>query len=411
MSSYPKSFSYFLSRLNGFSRQKVSLATMANTTFNANDQIVITLPEGLIDLSTFTLQGRAFTSDGAAHGVYLPFIEGVFDSISVEVGGVSIQNGFTNYGDLFNIYRQYQMEDRRTFRKVLQLEDRIPAGGATVSNASCSNVPFACWNWLGFLGSVKVLDTTILPPVKLYLRLASNYILTNHSTNAGTKTYKLTNVKASVDLLDISDGIYYNMIAQRLAQAPLEIPYDNYQTITGSMGATSQTTRLTTSTDCLTDIIATFKNVKYDDYSVNSNTNLSDFFTRGGKDTTADITTSQFAVNGVPYPTIPMYNAEGEVFAQSAHVLGVAQDTVGCSDAAMNALDRWSSNNWVHAVSFTYPDTEDAHRLVGLSGRGNVLNATWTTTGTGDSNIQPLVWLKSKSVLRVGGSKMVEVVL
>lgn len=410
MSSYPKAFSYFLSRLNGFSRQKVSLATMANTTFNANDQIVITLPEGLIDLTTFQLQGRASTSGGLAHGVYLPFVEGLIDSISVEVGGVSVQNGFTNYGDLFNIFRQYQMDDRRNFREVLQLEDRI-TGGATASNGQNSNLPFACWNWLGFLGSVKVLDTTLLPPVKLYIRLASNYVLTNHSTNAGTKTYTLSSVKASVDLLDISDGVYYNAIASRIAQAPLEIPYDNYQTITGTLGAPSQTTRLTTSTDCLTDIIATFKNVKANDYSYNSNTNLSDFFTRGGKDTTVDITSSQFAVNGVPYPTIPMMNADGEVFAQTAHVLGVAQDTVGCSEPEMNSLARWSSNNWTHAVSFTYPESGEEHRLCGLSGRGNVINATWQTVGTGSSNIQPLVWLKSKSVLRVGANRMVETVL
>jgi len=55
-------------------------------------------------MSTFTLQGRLFTADGAAHGVYAPFVEGMIDSISIEVGGVSIQNGFTNYNDLFNIY-------------------------------------------------------------------------------------------------------------------------------------------------------------------------------------------------------------------------------------------------------------------------------------------------------------------
>jgi hypothetical protein len=84
----------------------------------------------------------------------------MIDSISVEIGGVAVSNGFTNYNDLFNIYRQYQMTDKLNFRKVLQNELTQPVGG-TASDYTCSNVPFAIYQWLGFLSSVKVLDTTI----------------------------------------------------------------------------------------------------------------------------------------------------------------------------------------------------------------------------------------------------------
>jgi hypothetical protein len=153
-----RAFSYYLSRLNNFSRQKVRLATIANTTFGANDQIVIALPEGLIDLSTFTITGRAFTSGGAAQGVTIPFVEGLVDSIAVDIGGVQVQNGFTNYNDLFNIFRQNTLTDKQAYRKMLQLD----RSAATASNSGTSNVPFAMYNFLGFLNSVKVLDTTIL---------------------------------------------------------------------------------------------------------------------------------------------------------------------------------------------------------------------------------------------------------
>jgi hypothetical protein len=82
------------------------------------------------------------------------------------------------------------------------------------------------------------------------------------------------------------------MIAQRLSQAPLEIPFDNYQTVTGSMGAATSTTRWSTSTDCLTDVIATVKGAGYDSNSANSNILLSDYFRRGGGDAgTTQITT------------------------------------------------------------------------------------------------------------------------
>ena len=113
----------------------------------------------MIDLSTFTLQGRLTTADGGASGQYAPFIEGMIDSISIESGGISIQSGMTFYGDLFNIFRQYQMADRYSFRRVLQNE---PVSGSTASNYALSNSPFAIYNWLGALGSIGVLDTTIL---------------------------------------------------------------------------------------------------------------------------------------------------------------------------------------------------------------------------------------------------------
>jgi hypothetical protein len=409
MSQYPRAFSYYLSRMNNFSRQKIRVPTIANTSFQANDQIVIDLPEGLVDISTFTLQGQLMTASGTAGGVYAPFIEGCIESVSLEIGGVQVQNGFTQYNDLFNIYRQNQMWDKVPLRKVLQNEQTLPVTGA-LSNYQCSNNPFAIYTWLGFLGSVRVLDTTILPKCRLYIRLASNSILACHSS-ATDKTYKWNNVFATVDILDVSDGVMYNMVAQRLAQSPLEIPFNNVQTVTGGQGAVSSTTRWSTSTDCLEMVIGGFKGVGYDSNTANSNTQLSSYFNRGGSDTgTTVITSSQYSVNGIRYPSIPCTNATGDVFIDTAHTLGTSQDIVGATDPSMSTLALWSSNYWTHGHSFTYPDAEDAHRLVGLSGRGNSILGTFELVGSG-SNILPYVFLKGKSVLRVGAGKMVETVL
>jgi hypothetical protein len=404
MSSYPKALTYYISRLNNYSRQKVRLSTIANTSFVANDQIVLELPQGLIDLSTFTLQGRLSTANGTANqGVYQPFVEGLIDNIMVEIGGIAVQSGFTNYNDLFNIMRQYQLGDRISFRRVLQHELVQP--NPTIANYTCANQPFAIWNWLGFLGSVKVLDTTILPPVKLYIRLAPNSVLTNHGVANASITYQLSSVNATVDILDISDGIYYNMVAQRLAQSPLEIPFTNYQTVIGTSGAATQTTRWSTSTDCLTDVIATVKPTNFNNNSANNTTLLSNYFTRNA----SGLSTSTFSVNGIRYPTIPCDNTLGEVFTQTAHTLGVSQDTVGQSDPNMTSHTAWAAHYWVHANSFTYPDEGDSHRLVGLSGRGNQILGSFESTGTGE--VLPIVWLKSQSVLRIGSSKMCELIL
>lgn len=54
------------------------------------------------------------------------------------------------------------MEDKKNLRKVLQNEGLFGGAVGTASNYTCSNKPFATYNWLGFLSSIKVLDTTIL---------------------------------------------------------------------------------------------------------------------------------------------------------------------------------------------------------------------------------------------------------
>lgn len=403
--SYPKPFAYFLSRLNNFSRQQLRLQTYANTTFTPNQQLVIELPQGLIDLSTFTLKGKVATN---GVGVYLPPVEMLFDSISIEVGGVSVQNGFTNYGDLFNIFRQYQMEDKKNFRKILQLEgrqDTIADDGDDDNTA----MPFAMYNFLGFLGSVKVLDTTLLPPVKIYFRLAPTGVLTKHATSATVPSFTISDVRGTVDILDIADGVYYNMISQRLAQAPLEIPFENYQTVSGTLSSRTQSTRWSTSSDCLEAIIATFKTLTPNSFTHDDITKLSVYFTRGTNGI-GTIDTSQFKVNGIPYPSMPCESDFGDVFVDTAHTLGASQDVLGATDAGMITHTLWNQKYFTHAHSFTYPDAEDSHRLVGLSGRANQILGNWDTTGTG-TNLQPLLWLKSKSILRIGSGKMVELVL
>ncbi len=404
MSSYPRSLSYYLSRLSNFSRQKLKLQTYANTTFTPNQQMVIELPVGLVDMQTFTLQGYV-KSNGA--GIYLPPIEMLFDSVSVEIGGVSVQGQFSNYNDLFNIFRNYQMEDKKTFRRILQLEGRQDTPTAAGTEDSASNIPFAVYNFLGFLGSVKVLDTTLMPPVKIYFRLASPSVLTKISGSAtANPSFELSDVRATVDLLDIQDGIYYNMVAQRLQQAPLEIPFDNYQTVVGRLGDISgNVTNWSTSSDCLESIIATVKSATPNSYTINTSTKLSEYFTRSG----AGIATSQFKVNGIPYPTNPADATIGDVFVGTAHALNVSQDVLGATDAGMNSHSVWRSAYFTHAISFTYPDGEDSHRLCGLSGRQGQLLGSWDTTGTG--NLQPILWLKMKSILRVGSGRFVEVVL
>ena len=386
----------------------MKLSTISSTTFGPTDTIVIQMPEAMVDFTAFDLFGTVSTAGGQAHGVYLGGpIESLIDSISIECGGVSIQNGFSLYNDLHDIYRRYTAWDKKPFRQILQV-DNHPL--ATASNYTCSNVPFAITSWLGALGSIKTLDLTLLPPMKIYIRLANTDVLTVHAGNAATRTFTLNNVYAMVDILDVADGVLYPLVQSKLAQSAIEVPFTQYATITGGQGPITSTTRWSTSADCLTRVLGTFKPSGYNSNTVNSSLGSSDYFTKGGKDTGVTLTSSTFSVNGIRYPTTPA--TIPEVCVQTANVLGVSQDVLGATDSnGMRDLATWSSNCFLHANSFTYDDGSDPNRLVGLSARGSQLLGTFELQGTGGSNVLPVVWLEMKSLLRIGHGRSIELVL
>jgi hypothetical protein len=121
------------------------------------------------------------------------------------------------------------------------------------------------------------------------------------------------------------------------------------------------------------------------------------------------INDSQFYINSVPYPSTPQNDFE--VFASTAHVLNLAQDTVGQSHPNMNSLSNWENDFWVHALSFTFDADGENMRLCGLDGRGGTITGSWNTNGTGTNNLQPCVVLCHKSVVRCGANRAIEVVL
>jgi hypothetical protein len=294
------------------------------------------------------------------------------------------------------------MVDKKALRGVLQND----ANASTIPSATVlTNVPFAIQSWLGLLGSVKMLDTTLMPTVKVYIRLAPKTILSVFNVDNTNPNYTWSNVYASVDVLDISDGMYYNAVASKLASSPIEIPFDNFATVIGSSGAVTQSHRFSTSSDCVESVIGTMLSPTYTDTLHNTTTALSTYFTRKG-DT---VSTSQYLVNGVPYPSWPLDNTVGEPFVQTTQTLGVAQDVTSSTNTNMNTLTKYNASFWTHALSFGVPYSIDERYVCGLSGRGNALQISFNTTGT--STGIPIVWLKQRSILRIGNSKQVELVL
>ena len=155
--------SYFVRKLNGYSRNTFKLQTLNQSQANANSIITFDLPNGaLVDLNTLCWWFKGSTSttnSGATPPGFATFgrnIESIIERVEIEIGGQTIQGGFNSYNQLWQIISDTSFgEDCANRRKILQNAADVGAPAANVSA-----VQYCVNNWLGLLGSIKpeVLD-------------------------------------------------------------------------------------------------------------------------------------------------------------------------------------------------------------------------------------------------------------
>ena len=89
MAAIPKSLSYFLTRMTGYSRNSTLMRA------EGQDQartVVVNLPQGIVDLRTLAMHFKVTTTD--ATGLLAPkHIETIIQSIVVECGGILVDAG------------------------------------------------------------------------------------------------------------------------------------------------------------------------------------------------------------------------------------------------------------------------------------------------------------------------------
>ena len=200
------------------------------------------------------------------------------------------------------------------------------------------------------------------------------------------------------------DGLYYDLLAKRMADSPLEIPFTSYIATTGNVGSVNQTVRLNVSSGCVDMALATFLR---SDYTTNTaavaggniapNARTAWYFQRGAGMTTATFATGQYSVNNtlIAYPQPPI-----DIFGEVLHTLG-GLDSVGGHDQYMGDMGSWLSDFFVHPLCLNVGPTENGDRLLsGTDARGTQLQIAYTTTGTAN-NVIPYLIVVTKSVLKV----------
>jgi hypothetical protein len=176
-------------------------------------------------------------------------------------------------------------------------------------------------------------------------------------------SYSLSSLFATIDVISMNDGMYYDMIQQRLSQVPLEVMFDKYYVFQNGVTKSAQSTRWAVNSQSIDWVIATLFDTTSRGASValDTSANTSQFFKRNG----TEVNESVFTLNGIQYPNYVPAVAEGTVLVNTLQNLNVIGDLIGGADPAMNNFDRWRSSFFAHCHRFNHlPSADDDNRLI-----------------------------------------------
>lgn len=338
----PRNLALIVQRLSNFNRTTIRVRAQSNDTASAGQTISFRLPTNtLIDLHNLQLTGRVrawYKGTDGYYGAQLPrHTNQMFERIDVVVNGQVITGNNTDYAALDHLMRMNKEEGFSgsdiTSRPGAWLTDGayITRGTARVMAATASAVaavPFACNQFLGFLGGdyVRFIDTAVLGPVEIRFRLHAPSILSVHPNNAVGKEpaaasdhgFEVSDLYMMLDTVSFSDDFYRAILAKRLMEGGIiQIPYLNYFSVNKTVSAQgSEHLTFNIASQSIDYLLATFRHNNYNSTSkiavygglsnrgaggvVTDTMNTSYLTCRGS--TSAEL---QFMVNNMLAPTWP----------------------------------------------------------------------------------------------------------
>jgi hypothetical protein len=338
-----KSFFPFCVELAEFSRNKLRLTNLNNDSAKSGDITIITMNEGKLDMSTFSLGGFLTTTTTAGFAA-CQSIEQLVEQYQVEFGGITVNPGNTFYNHIFQIHNDYQGSwNKVNMRKILQVQ-----GTSGTVAANQTNVPFQMNQWLGFLNDVKILPTDRTSVCRVYIKWAPALVLAcgpDGVTPAAGADYTVSKLYGMVDLLALSP-VYDQLITEKLSKGPIQIPFTNYSVVpVAATGVGGISARWSTSANTLEKIYATTLPANYQTGNQvgDATTYYSPVFNKGasGLSGTSDFT-SRFTVNGVSYPNTPLQLNRGEILLSTLETMNEAHDITSTPHPNFNILTNFA---------------------------------------------------------------------
>ncbi len=420
---YPSQLKWVLNSLSGFSRMRNKL-TLPFTQGKAGDIIYFKLPSNcMIDLSTLSFHFSLTTTVAASNFCVPPQYTGcLIDQLSVDINGINVQT-ISHYAQIYKLLAQYQSGDQRNRNAYLEW---VGMTDVQPGNATLNNVSLAIKQWLGILGSNKIIDTNLLGEVTVSMRLIPNIAFVG---SVSTGSYTMNNMSVQFDSINLDNPVYQQSIYRQLEQGDLKWGFQNIITNFGGSTQFPVAQTFSVSTQSLDYLIGTIVNSTYATVgnTYNQNSGSSFYFAHGA----SDITNASYQIGTVMIPnyrcdlaeqlsyTLDSLNLTTDVTGKSSETfkpfVGYAPPLAASALTNANTLATYGNGNYCFAARLCVGQggKNDAPLLSGLSTQGTNTSITFRLEGTNQASVFyiPIVYAICTSTLTIGAGRQISLVV
>ena len=492
--SFNPNLTYFVERLQGFSTNTFKLETQNKDSAKQNDIISFDLPSNaILNLRSLKVwcNASANASTGANSGARLCPVNDLVERVEVSVGGIVLSQG-TNFVNVLGEAMSALTNDspdsvvgHPEYCRNISYVNSLGAGAAVLTGAlnedysiaatGATGVKFCIDKFPGFLATAdpKLLDTSILPDIRVRLYMASDNVLTTSAGSAvgnavaivgppafevgfaraggvGGGKYELTNLHGSIEAIGLSDMAYDQMISAQMSQQGfLEIPYKSY---TSYQETHSGASRFTLSTQSLDRVWVSWR---YTSFNAQAHPVIVNGHKTGGAYVSGDYETDAVAQGAAAQGThldlgLPQYDVGGvldtncekyksqyfnfaapqenmtmqlqlngaympQFSANLGELYGITKNSMmGSRDAKNISFDQYLNNYCVQCFRLNLPDSEYSRSISGLDTRAvnlqGLVRTENTAAGGGRDNLAINIFTEATECLRVGAGRAIEVI-
>lgn len=455
----PKNLALIVQRLANFHRTSIRVRAQSNDTVNSGSTVVFRLPTNtLVDLHNIQLTGKCYLSGQAAVLGLPTSMHGCIERLDVVVNGQVISGNNADYGGLHALFSHHVAgTSNQTVGQFLKsgsspmdptllaaantapaLISTVQVGGTAGRIETVSTTgyqwPFVISGFLGFLSGqyVRFIDTAVLGPVEIRIRLASKGVCFGAADAAtrGVMDYSFNSMYMYLDTISFTDDFYRAILAKRLLDGGLiSIPYPNYFSFQKGINTSADTHTFNLATQSLDYLFTSFRaldnvNQTYKRWSANAlNTYYYHFLSASSTSGVANSgvaapTNYQFLVNNQMFPTWPASVDDAYILTRAAlDLAGDYTDTGTCT-----TMEQYRNGRFLFAQCFKHQAEMDKV-ISGMDTRGASSNMQFTVNGinalpvntdfgtsSNTSNYQNIIWAACTSSLEISAGQNVVVI-